>query len=484
MDLEEIDFDVHTLVEEVCEVLAIRARENNVELVYLVPSDVPILIGDPSRMRQVLLNLVSNAIKFTQDGEVFIEAVSAEMASDRSALRLSVRDSGIGIPMEECERLFDSFSQLDASTTRRYGGTGLGLAISRQLVELMGGDIGVESEVGVGSTFWFQLEMQHAAVQTPPSDSASGRLEGLRVLVVDDNPTNCDVLRRQLTSWRTAPTIVNSGKEALAALKAAPAEQPFELCILDYQMPELDGAEVAAAIRDDGRYSDLAIIVLSSVTARGHFREWESLGVEAFLMKPTRPKQLLECVLRVLDEERGGPDAAEEASRLVTEHLLTETAFRARARILLVEDNLVNQRVALALLQRAGYRAEVANNGLEALNAMKRSDFDLVLMDCQMPEMDGFQATTAIRRMEAETPERLHTPIIAMTANAMDGDRECCLQSGMDDYISKPVDASKLYGLVETWLARSMGERDAGVEQEAASGSPGALGSDHHLLSD
>jgi signal transduction histidine kinase/CheY-like chemotaxis protein len=453
LDLEVVDFCLRTVIEESSEMLAPQADVKGIELICVVHPNVPLLLrGDPGRLRQIVLNLLSNAIKFTQEGEVVVEASLIEDRGTRAAVRLAVIDTGVGIPSDQASKLFQSFTQLDTSTTRKYGGTGLGLAICRQLAGLMGGTIGVDSVEGEGSTFWFECSFPKQVDARVTEYDLPASLVGLRVLVVDDNETNREILARQLSTWGCAPTLVEHGPGALAALRAA--TDPFQLVLLDFQMPDMDGVQVVEEMRADATLPNVPVIILSSIGHMGRSHALEEVGVDGYLSKPIKQSQLFDCIATVLGAEAVASKDRPRAKQLVTEHSLVATALRKRMRILLVEDNPVNQRVAVVLLKKAGYRCEVAANGQEALDAMEQIAFDLVVMDCQMPVMDGFEATRRIREREAR--EGGHIPVIAMTANAQKGDRQRCIAAGMDEYISKPVDRQKLYNILGKWTARLM----------------------------
>ena len=449
LELEILDFDLRLCLEETCEILASKAQEKGLELVLLVNYDVQTRVrGDPSRLRQVLINLVNNAIKFTDQGEVFIR-VSLDGSDDkRERIRFEIVDTGIGIPEQRVSRLFQPFSQVDASMTRKYGGTGLGLAISRQLVRAMGGEIHVDSEEGKGSTFSFTVvfEQQPADAYLPeriePAD-----IRGLRVLIVDDNATNRLVFREQLKAWGCKSKEAKGGIQALDMLHAAAGtEEPFQLVLLDFQMPEMDGGKLAREIKKDETLALTPLILLTSIPWRGDAARMVKTGVDAYLIKPVRQSHLYDAITTVMGLRREDLPTLEKP--LVTRHTLKEVS-QARHKILLVEDNIVNQKVGARMLEKAGYRCDVAANGKEAVEALERIPYDLVLMDCQMPVMDGYQATGEIRKREQG---RKHTHIIAMTAHVLKGDREACLEAGMDDYISKPVTAPVLKDILEKYL--------------------------------
>jgi signal transduction histidine kinase/CheY-like chemotaxis protein/HPt (histidine-containing phosphotransfer) domain-containing protein len=445
MDLEIIDFDLRTAMEDVLELLAESAASKGLELACWLHSDVPTWVaGDPGRLRQLLTNLVGNAIKFTERGEVVVRTTRVKESADTVLLRFTVTDTGIGIPPEVQGRLFEAFSQADGSTTRRYGGTGLGLAISQRLASLMGGTIGVESIPGQGSTFWFTIRL---ATRPLPGDAAAvtlPTLQGRRVLCVDDHATNRTILEAQLSAWGIRVDCVADGPTALARLRAAHADgQPYTLAILDYHMPGMDGLELAQAIKAEPILAPIRLVMLSSVSQRGQGATPQQVGIAAYLTKPLRQSHLYNCLRSVMGAATGpafvSPGMRRQEAAQVQIH----------ARVLVVEDNVVNQKVAGRLLENLGCRVDVAANGREAVNMLIQFAYDVVLMDCQMPVMDGFAATAAIRQHETSTGQ--HVPIIAMTANAMQGDRERCLAAGMDDYISKPVKLDELVTRLRKW---------------------------------
>jgi signal transduction histidine kinase/CheY-like chemotaxis protein/HPt (histidine-containing phosphotransfer) domain-containing protein len=445
MVLEEIDFDLRAVMEEVAELLAPRAVEKRLELACAVPPRFPQrLRGDPTRLRQVLTNLVGNAVKFTEVGEVALEAAVLEETFGRARIRLCVRDTGVGIPCDRQANVFESFTQADGSTTRRYGGSGLGLAICRQLVDLMGGRIGLESEPGRGSVFWIELSLAQQVRDDVAAPSAPG-LDGARVLVVDDHPTNRRILIEQLRAWGCAPQTVTSGAEALGRLAAAArGEAPVDVVLMDMQMPDMDGEETVRVMRTDPRLAVVPVILLSSMGAVGNAEEIRAKGFAAALTKPVRQSHLLEALGRVL----AGTPAARAARRPADADVTADLGLR----VLLAEDNVVNQKVALRMLARLGCLAEAVPDGHDAVAAVEGGTYDVVLMDVQMPGLDGFEATAAIRAREGASGRRI--PIVAMTAHAMQGDRERCLAAGMDDYVSKPVRLSELARVLAGWAAR------------------------------
>ena len=471
LELEVVDFNMRQLVEDVADLLAGSAHAKGLELVTLLEPDVPVMLrADSGRLRQVLTNLIGNAVKFTEHGEVMlhvsIDPPDAEAAgvaehdgarptqSGQVLLRFSVRDTGIGISEEARARLFQAFSQADGSTTRRYGGTGLGLTISRQLVELMGGQIGLESEPGRGSTFWFSVPLERSEAAPAPLPATWDELTGVRALIVDDNQTNRLILERQLATWGMHAASTSDGPSALTLLRTGHATgRPFDLVVLDHQMPGMDGLELAVQIRSSLALSHLPMVMLTSGVIHGRDAAIRRTSIAGTLTKPVRQPQLLSALTEAL---RMRPGTSPAARRLVSSSggssLLQMVG--ARPRVLVAEDNPVNQRVAVRMLERLGLGADVAANGHEAVQSFGRRPYAAILMDCQMPELDGFEATAWIRAREGNDR---HTPIIAMTASAMRGDRERCLAAGMDDYISKPVTIEGLRTVLERWLPLDSG---------------------------
>jgi signal transduction histidine kinase/CheY-like chemotaxis protein len=435
IELEHVDFDLAATIEDAVELMAERAHGKGLELTCAIERDVPSWVaGDPGRLRQIVLNLVGNAIKFTERGEVGVRTVLAGETAETARLRVEVHDTGIGIPEAVRHRLFQSFSQVDASTTRKYGGTGLGLAISKRLVELMGGTIGVESVPGRGSTFAFEIDVEKRPPQPAERDGID--LGGARVLCVDDNATNRAIFRQQLGAWGLEVTVAEDGPHGLTAVREAQRHgTSFDLVILDMQMPGMDGLELARLIKADPRVAATPLVMLTSWTQRGQAAEAREAGIVRLMSKPVRQAHLFSVVANALGRT-GTPAGSAQAGAGSA-----QTAETRRVKLLVAEDNPVNQRLALKQLSKLGYEANAVANGREALDAMARTPYDVVLMDCHMPEMDGFAATAEVRAREGEGR---HTWIVAMTADAMQGDRERCLAAGMDDYVSKPVKLEEL----------------------------------------
>ncbi len=450
LDLEVLDFDLRTTVEDVADMLAMRAHDKDLEFSILIHPDVPALVkGDPGRLRQILINLTGNAIKFTEQGEVHIRVAVDEEAESHALVRFSVIDTGIGIPEDRRDRLFKSFSQVDASITRKYGGTGLGLAISQQLVRIMGGQIGFESKEGMGSKFWFTLDLEKQAKARPPEKILPEDIREARILVVDDHATNRLVFREMLRSWGCRFEEAGDGEKALEALRKASVDRdPFRIALVDMQMPGMDGKTLGQQIKQDPDIWDTRLVMLTSLGSRGETAQLQQIGFAAYLTKPIKISQLYDCLVTVLGVAPADPGMRDRP--IITRHTLREEKKR-RVRILLAEDNVVNQKVALRILQKLGYRADAVANGREAVSALETIPYDLVLMDVQMPDMNGFEATELIRDPDSRVL-RHDIPIIAMTAHALKGDRERCLEAGMNDYLSKPVTALALNEVLEKVL--------------------------------
>jgi PAS domain S-box-containing protein len=479
--ISPIHFDLLQTVEEVGSMIAMQpTRKKDVNVIVRYPADVPRhVFGDKGRIRQVLTNLTNNAIKFTEKGHVLIDVEAEEVTEDEVTLRVSVEDSGLGIASGKLESLFDKFTQADSSTTRRYGGTGLGLAISKQLVKLMGGTIAAKSRVGIGSTFWFTLRLP-LQKQPPLPTAPRVDLARVRVLIVDDNAANRLVLQEQLRGWKMRIGSCASGGEALRALRdASVADNPYQIAILDFQMPEMDGEMLGRAIKADPLLRDIQLVMLSSLGQQGDMRErLKKIGFAAYLVKPARQSELMSTLVDIWDAHcRKEPvDLISDASSLapvaefLTAHSL-DYSF-AGARVLLAEDNAVNQIVCATMLRNLGCEVDVAANGREATELVRSFRYDVVFMDCEMPQMDGYEATAAIRRQ----PDGKDIPIVAVTAQAMQGDQERCLNAGMDDYISKPVKQEDFAVALSRWVSAKAAEQkhDAQEQRETHENSVGS----------
>jgi len=448
LGLDPIEFNVRDCLGQAMKTLSIRAHEKNLELACSVPPDLAgFMVGDPVRLRQVILNLAGNAIKFTDQGEVVLRVQVETPEADGVTLHFAISDTGIGIPPEKQKLIFEPFAQADTSTTRKYGGTGLGLSISMRLIDMMGGRMWLESESGKGSTFHFTARFGKATATASTGVSTDPAiLENVRVLVVDDNATNRQILEKTLGYWRMRPAAASGGEAALALLQQAKsAGVPFGLMVVDCHMPEMDGFMLVEEIQKSPELAGLTTVMLTSGGQRGDGQRCKELGIAAYLIKPVLQSDLLEALLRVLGSR---PDAAKPV-QLVTRHTLREG--RMPLRVLLAEDNVVNQRLAVRLLEKHGHMVFVAGDGVKALEALERERFDVVLMDVQMPLMDGVEATAAIREKEKATGA--HIPIVAMTAHAMAGDRQRFLEGGMDGYVSKPIHLEELIDAIETVLS-------------------------------
>jgi signal transduction histidine kinase/DNA-binding response OmpR family regulator len=455
LTFEILDFDLIETIEGTLEMLAERAHSKGIELANALPPDLPTrLRGDPGRLGQILTNLIGNAIKFTEKGEVVVRVFKETESETQVVMRFNIEDTGIGIPLEAQARLFEAFTQADSSTTRKYGGTGLGLAIVKRLVAMMHGEIGVYSDPGKGSTFWFTAQLEKQGTEAKPPERRSRDLFDVGVLVVDDNATNREILHHLISAWKIKARTASNGYEALKILReAAAAGKPYDLALLDVQMPEMDGITLAAAIKADPAIAGTRLIVLSSVSKALGDGELKAVGIDAYVVKPVKQSRLFECLINAIDKTpvdqvlvgTPGPTSIFSEANLDIE----------KVRILLAEDNAVNRLVALSQLRKLRYSADAVTNGLAVLEALKQTSYDIILMDCQMPEMDGYETTGAIRKREQSSDQRRSgkspVHIIAMTANAMRGDREKCLAAGMDNYLSKPVRLVELQGVLECW---------------------------------
>jgi two-component system sensor histidine kinase/response regulator len=446
LELESADIELREIVEGVAQLLALQADAKGLELIVQIHGGVPeYLRGDPMRLRQVLTNLVGNAVKFTAAGEVLIQVEPIRVQDGRARLRFNVSDTGIGIPADRRELLFQPFQQLDGSTTRRFGGTGLGLSIARKLAEMMGGEIGVESEPGRGSRFWFTVDCE--CRDEPPRFETQAARAGRRILIVDDNANNRLALAGQLRRFGFAHELATDGVEALETLhQAARAGTPFDLAIVDFHMPGINGLDLGRRIKSDPRLAETHLVMLTSAGERSEATKYADVGFDAYLLKPAKASLLLDCLLAVFD-----PNALQwhqQTGKIVTKQSLLDARGRLQGRILLAEDQPVNQRVAQAILEQLGCRVDIAPDGRRAVQACIEKDYDLVLMDCQMPEMDGFEATRAIRALQ----KCQNIPIIALTANTMAGDRGKCLAAGMNEHLAKPIDRTLLAELLRRFL--------------------------------
>jgi signal transduction histidine kinase/DNA-binding response OmpR family regulator len=450
LELDPIPFDLRDLVEDTSKAVAVKAHEKHLELACRVDANVPaMLVGDIVRVRQVLVNLLGNAIKFTEDGEIELRVRIESRNEDRLVTHFSVRDTGLGIPADKLTMIFDSFTQVDGSTTRKHGGTGLGLAISQRLVDAMGGRIWVESELGMGTTFHFTADfgVSNEAPSRIPEGDAS--LDDVTVLVVDDNLTNRRILVEMMRLWGMRPTPAASAPEALAHMRRATQRgEPFRVVLTDVHMPDMDGFQLVVEIHDSPSLTNSVILMLTSGEGRDDFARCRELGVSAYLIKPVRRAELRSAILRALAQQAGAQ--APEAPRARQSAFAAERRTGEGAHILLAEDNVVNQRVCCRMLEKAGHSVVVAENGKQALQLLAEQPFDLILMDVQMPEMGGFEATGIIRDNEVHSDT--HIPIIALTAHAMSGDRERCLEAGMDAYLSKPIRAQDLLDTIGSFV--------------------------------
>ncbi|MBC2695895.1 MAG: response regulator [Desulfobacteraceae bacterium] len=471
-ELETLDFDLRMTFENMTDVLAIRAHEKGLEMACLIEPEVPALLrGDPGRLRQIITNLIGNAIKFTAQGEVALHVTLDNEDNNMVMIRFAVKDTGCGIPADKLDILFNAFTQADSSTTRKFGGTGLGLTISKQLCEMMGGQIGVESEKGKGTMFWFtaclnkQSPGREMEIITPDDVS----LKGLRILAVDDNGTNRRVVAGMLSSWKCRHEEVEDSVTVLDRLREAAASgDPFRIAILDMLMPKMDGETLGRMIKDDPGLRDTVLVMMTSVGAQGDAGRFEKAGFAVYLTKPVKQSRLFSCLMTAIGRK---PSDQNLPDRIITRHTVAEES-KQKTRILLAEDNIINQKIASKVLEKLGYRADVAANGLEALKALEMIHYDMVLMDVQMPEMDGLEATKEIRKREELTAQKKdagfsdelsalsfqhsvkskHIPIIAMTAHAMKGDREMCMKAGMDDYLTKPIQPGEFGETIARWI--------------------------------
>jgi len=450
LDLDVADFSLRQSIGETLKALGFRAHQKGLELAWRVAPDVPeYLAGDASRVRQVLVNLVGNAVKFTERGEVVVEIEQDPQSSEAMVvLHFCVRDTGIGIAKEKQGMVFGAFTQADSSTTRKYGGTGLGLAITRRLVDLMGGKLWLESEPGVGSAFHFTIPFEKASAQPAAGYPDPKILSHASILVVDDNETNRIILVEMLGRWGMQVATAKDAREALEILASSGNRAPhFSAVISDLQMPNMDGFEFVENMRKNDRFGQIPVLILSSSAHQGEHERCRKLGISAYLAKPIQPSELLDAILSALSLNANESSEAQDKTQNETQEALPQSDRRQGMKVLLAEDNAVNRTLATRLLQKHGHTVVVVENGRQALEALERETVDLVLMDVQMPEMDGLEATAAIREKEKKTGD--HLPIIALTAHAMKGDREKCLAAGTDDYLTKPIRTGDLFAAIE-----------------------------------
>jgi two-component system, sensor histidine kinase and response regulator len=463
LDLEVLDMDMRDTVEDVARLLAIQAHAKGLEVIALIDPGLPDVVrGDAGRLRQVLLNLGGNAVKFTQQGEVSIECKVVQKDDRGTLIRCEIRDTGMGIPASRVDALFTAFTQVDSSTTRRFGGTGLGLSIVRRLVELMSGEVGVSSEEGVGSTFWFTARLGVAQDAAKARPAPPTELRGQRIVIVDDNMTNRKVLMGQLSLCGMEAVCASSADEALSLMRiAASASRPFEVALLDHQMPGCDGATLGKTILAEPALRGARLILLTSSGQRGDGRMFSELGFAAYLLKPVTHRDLTDCLMMVLGTQAEGWRMATQP--IVTRHALRSQRHREVHHILLAEDNVVNQKVACRILEKLGYRVDVAADGQATFEAWQSGRYHAILMDCQMPVLDGYETTRKIREQEGDGR---HVPIIALTAHAMKGADNECRAAGMDDYLSKPIDKEQLQKILNRWL----NDADESSPEEKAAG--------------
>ena len=456
LEIEMINFNLPTLIDDVAQMMAHRAHAKGLELIIDVAENIPENVNaDPSRIRQILINFMSNAIKFTEQGEVVVHVSRTSESHEPLRIRFSVRDTGIGMSTEEQKNLFQAFTQADESTTRKYGGTGLGLAISKQLVDIMDGVIECRSQEGQGSEFWFELPMKVTSITHIVTKAPADKLKGFRALVIDDNATNRKLLEQQLESWGTTQQSAAGGIEGLTLLhQAVEQNQPFDLVILDMHMPNMDGLEVARLIKKDEQLKTVKLVMLTSVGIRGDAKRAKKAGIKIYLTKPVRQIDLYNSLVALMCSDD------QEEDTLITQYHLEKDPVTFEAKVLLAEDNIVNQQVAKGVLRKLGCRIELAMDGTQAVALFEKNSYDIIFMDCQMPRMDGYEATGVIRRQETSGSGG-RIPIIALTANALSGDREKCLAAGMDDYVSKPFSQGRIARILEQWLPRDLQRQDS-----------------------
>ncbi len=447
LSLECVDFNLRNSIEDVLELMAERTQQKRLELVARVDPDVPQWVaGDPGRLRQILLNLVGNAVKFTHAGEVVVRTTLERSAPASDQIRFAVTDTGLGITPEAQEILFQPFTQADSATTRKFGGTGLGLAIAKQLVSLMEGKLGVESTPGQGSTFWFTANLPSRPIPADAPQYDTTIFQGVRMLCVDGSPIQQQVLQEQLNAWGVDVDCEVTGQQGLERLRAMAQQRcHYDLVLLDYHLSDVDGITLVKQIKADPTLAAMPVILFSSSPPHDADQAAQEAGLEAYLSRPFRMSHFFRCLASIMQSP-----ASSAVAPLVTRPRITENLDQLRLHILVADDNIINQRVAGRMVEKLGYRVDIVTNGREALEAVRQTNYDLILMDRQMPEMDGLTTTVAIRQHERQSGR--HTPIIALTASAMESDRQECQQAGMDDYVSKPMTKKSLQDILIKWI--------------------------------
>jgi two-component system, sensor histidine kinase and response regulator len=450
LDIEILDFNMRNAISEAMEIPSVNAHEKGLEFSYFIDHDIPSMLkGDPGRLRQILINLINNAVKFTKEGEVATSLTLVNETDTHVKIRFEIRDTGIGISHADAQKLFQSFQQVDASTTRKYGGTGLGLSISKKLAEMMGGEIGVESESGKGSVFWFTAVFEKQINTKEDDPLMPDEIKAKRILIVDDSNTNLKILGGYLAKWGFSYDEAQSAEVAMKLLNAvSKVGAPYDLIITDMQMPGIDGVEFGQKVKSNTALRGSRMIMLTSRGIRGDYTAMKKIGFDGYLIKPIGRNHLFDCIVTVLSRKPSVSNQFEQ--QLVTRHTLTDDKIK-KVKILLAEDNIINQKLALRLLEKFGFQAEAVANGEEAVKALEIINYDIVLMDIQMPIMDGYRATQVIRSPESKVLNH-NVKIIALTAHAMKGDREKCLEAGMDNYLSKPINPNELYSVIEQYL--------------------------------